>query len=266
MIFLHQHVFYDIKVFMSIKIPLITAHEGCENSPGNTISSVQTGIDAKADIIEVDVRSTNDKIAILSHNSYIKTNSNEKLAISDLNFSDLLRMEKEKRIIFDHNKGKITKLVEIFDLIRTKNKILNLDIKEDESIEPTVAAVKNSNMLDYIVISGCERIRASYLKKNFPEFQVLFNVGETLSDLVNIDYKSAVKTVCRYAIQAGCCGINIPYQICTEELVNYAHLRFLPVSVWTIDDIAEMQKYINMGVFSITTKKPIELRKIFDGY
>jgi len=247
-------------------MPLITAHEGCEDSPGNTTASVQTGIDAKADIIEVDVRSTNDKIAILSHNSFIETNSNEKLAIGDLNLSDLLKIEKENKIIFNHAEGKITRLEEIFNLIRKNNKILNLDVKDDKSIEPMVHAVKNANMLDYVIISGCERIRASYLKKNYPEFQVLFNVGETLSDLIDIDYNSAVKTVCRYATQAGCCGINIPYQFCTEELVNYAHLRFLPVSVWTIDDIAKMNKYIQMGVYSITTKKPKELRRILNGY
>ncbi len=251
---------------MKVQIPLITAHEGCENSPGNTINSVQAGINANADIIEVDVRATEDKIAILSHSSLIKTISGEEISLGNINFDDLLKLEKDNKIIFDHPGGKITKLEEIFDLIRKNNKILNLDAKDDESIEPLVHAVKNANMLDYVIISGCERIRASYLKKNYPEFQVLFNVGETLSDLIGIDYNSAVKTVCQYATQAGCCGINIPYQFCTEELVNYAHLRFLPVSVWTIDDIAKMNKYIKMGVYSITTKKPKELRRILNGY
>ena len=251
---------------MSIQIPLITAHEGCEDSPGNTISSVQAGIDANADIIEVDVRATEDKITVLSHSSLIKTISGEEISLGNITFNDLLKLEKNNQIIFDHPEGKITRLEDIFNLIRKNNKILNLDAKDDESIEPLVHAVKNANMLDYVVISGCERIRASYLKKNYPEFQVLFNVGEALSNLVNIDYKSAVQTLCQYATQAGCCGINIPYQFCTEELVNYAHLRFLPISVWTIDDITEMHKFIKMGVHSITTKKPKELRRIINGY
>lgn len=245
---------------------LITAHEGCEGSPSNTLESVQTGIKAGADIIEVDVRSTKDNIAVLSHCNFIETSSGYKKPISEYLFDDLLTMEKNNEIVFEHPDGKITRLVEVFELIRSSNRVLNLDVKDDESIDPLIRVVKNEDMLDYVFISGCERIRASHLKKNYPEFQVLFNVGESLSKLAKMDYLSAVRIICRYATQAGCCGINIPYQFCSKELVNYAHLRFLPVSVWTIDDTDKMKKYIDMGVYSITTKRPGELRKIVGGY
>ena len=245
---------------------LITAHEGCEGSPSNTLESVQAGINAGADIIEVDVRSTKDSIAVLSHCSFIETKSGNKRPISEYLFDDLLKMEKNNEIAFEQPDGKITKLVEVFELIRSSNRILNLDVKDDESIDPLINVVKNEDMLDYVFISGCERIRASYLKKNYPEFQVLFNVGESLSKLAEMDYLSSVRTICRHATQAGCCGINIPYQFCSEELVNYAHLRFLPVSVWTIDNTDKMKEYLNMKVYSITTKRPAKLRKIVDGY
>ncbi len=243
---------------------LITAHEGCEGSAGNCITAVQTGIDAEADIIEVDVRSTKDKIAILSHSSIIETICGKKLSICDITFDDLLKMERENQIILNHRDSKITRLEEVFDLIRGENKILNLDAKEDESIEPLAKSVLKANMLDYVVISGCERLRASYLKKNYPQFQVLYNVDKSLYGLNDLDHTRTIKTIYQYAVQAGCCGINTPYRACTPELVDFAHQRFLPVSVWTVDDNTEMQKYIDMGVYSITTKKPKILRSIIN--
>lgn len=243
---------------------LITAHEGCEGTPENTLYSVQAGIKAGADIIEVDISTTKDKVAVLSHSSNIVTKSGKMKPLSDFMYKELLALENNKELVFDHPQGKITRLVEVFEIIRSSNKILNLDVKNDNSIDTLIDTVRNEKMTDYVFISGCERIRASHLKTNYPEFQVLLNVGESVSILNGMDSMTAVKTICRYATLAGCCGINIPYKYCTMDLVNYAHLRFLPVSVWTIDDPSEMKKYIDMGVFSITTNKPEKLRSIMN--
>lgn len=243
---------------------LITAHEGCEGSPSNTLASVLTGIKAEADIIEVDVRSTKDNVAILSHSSTIETVSGNRISLREIDFNDILILERDKLIKFEHSEGKVTRLAEVFDLIRGSNRVINLDVKDDESIESIVKTVNAENMLDHVFISGCERLRASYFKQNYPEFQVLFNVGTALSNLTETDEKTAIQTIYRYASQAGCCGINIPYQFCTPEIVNFMHRRFLPVSVWTVDDTTKMQSIIDMEVYSITTNKPGELKKLLN--
>ncbi len=241
---------------------LITAHEGSEGSISNTLDSVQAGIDSEADIIEVDVRSTKDNVALLSHGEYIVTTEDKKIKIADFTLNELLEMEKNKIFVNNGSTGKITRLVEVFELIRKNNKVLNLDVKDFNSISSLVKAVKNKNMLDHVFVSGCERESASYLSKNHPEFQVLFNVGESFRYLAERDPQAAIKTICREAVQAGCCGLNIPYQYCSQDLIEYAHLRFLPVSVWTIDDTDTMRKFLDMGVYSITTNRPGKLRKL----
>ncbi len=247
---------------MSRQIPFITAHEGCEGTPGNTLLSVQAGIEADADVIEVDVRSTKDNIAVLAHDSKIRTVSGSSIPIGKLDYNDLVTMEKNNEILFDNPENKITRLSEVFNLIRSNNKILNLDAKDDASIEPLVKTVQAANMVNHVFVSGCEWIRASYLTKNHPEFQVLYNVESSLVNLWNSNMELCIQTICRHTIQAGCCGINIPYQYCTTELVEYAHVRFMPVSVWTVDKKSEMQKYIDMGVYSITTNKPRDLKNL----
>ncbi len=243
---------------------LITAHEGCENSPSNTISSVKAGIEAGADIVEVDVRSTKDGIAVLSHSSRIETVSGESISIADINFNELITMEEKKLIKFEHPDGKLTILEEVLDYIKGTGIIINLDVKTDGSIDPIVKAVKAHRMLNNVFISGCERKRASFFKHNYPEFQILLNIGTDLSHLVQADTITAAATIYRYASTAGCCGINIPYQFCSPEMVDFMHKRFLPVSVWTVDETAEMKKFIDMSVFSITTNRPRKLKRMME--
>ncbi len=244
---------------------LVTAHDGCEGTPSNTLDSVREGIASGADIIEVDVRATKDGIAVLSHSSTIKTVSGKTIPLSEMVFNDILKLEKDKEIRFEHPEGKITKLDDIIDLIKGSGIVINLDVKEDESIESIVKTINDQKMLDNVFISGCERIRASFFKHNYPEFQVLLNIGTDLSHLVLTDNISAAKTIYRYASLAGCCGINLPYQFCSSEIVEFMHKRFLPVSVWTVDKPEEMKKIAKMSVFSITTNRPRKLREILDG-
>jgi glycerophosphoryl diester phosphodiesterase len=44
--------------------------------------------------------------------------------------------------------------------------------------------------------------------------------------------------------------------MCRPELVDYARGRYLPVSVWTVDQEAAMVDMADMGVDSITTYRP----------
>jgi len=242
-------------------MPLITAHEGSEGSVSNTLESVQAGISSGADIIEVDVRSTKDDIAILSHSEHIETSS-YKVNISEKTLNELLSLEKRQLLQFQNKPGKITTLVDVFDLIKNTGKVLNLDVKDIKSIPSMVSAIKSEKMLDNVFISGCERESASFISKCYPELQVLLNIGNSVSSLFKGNNNDAVKTICRQATLAGCCGLNIPYQLCTQEFVNYAQMRFLPVSVWTIDDTEVMNNFINMGVYSITTNRPGILKKL----
>ena len=70
---------------------------------------------------------------------------------------------------------------------------------------------------------------------------------------------------CHTAIAASCCGINMDYKDCREAFLAYARLRCLPVLVYTIDDPAEMERFIRSGVHSITTNDVQALRSLKRG-
>jgi glycerophosphoryl diester phosphodiesterase len=225
------------------------------NTPENSIQSVLEGLKAGAEIIEVDVRATKDQVVVLQHDEYVSTPFGN-YCVQDLTYEELKRYVKNEEII---------RLEDILPYIQENDRMINLDIKEDSAIHPMIQEIENYKMRDACLISGCEKERATYLKNQYRPYQVLLNANTT-AGLKSMDknYESFIRETCRDAISASCCGININYSLCREELLDVARLRCLPVLVWTIDEPDAMEKFLNMGVHSITThevKTLMELRE-----
>ncbi|GMQ59011.1 glycerophosphodiester phosphodiesterase [Vallitalea sediminicola] len=238
-----------------MNLPLITAHAGCMNTQPNTISSILKGIETGADIIEVDVRATKDGVAILTPDSLVNPSELKSKKVEELTFEELRIFEETKNIVT---------LEEVLDLILKYDKVLNLDMKSSYCIEPMTKIVIQKNMTNHVILSGCDKEKAFYMHKNYPGFRVLLNVEDENFNSKNYNYQSIIKEICHDAIDTSCCGINIEYKHCNKELIDYAHSRFLPISIWTLDDISDMNKYFKLGVYSITTnkvKKMMELKK-----
>lgn len=236
-----------------MKWPLITAHSGCMNTPPNSISSVLEGIRAGADFIEVDVRSTKDRTVVLQHDESVFTSFGRR-RIQDLTFEELKNLVKENEII---------QLKDVLSLIHESHRMINIDIKEDSVIDPMIQIVEQYKMRDYAIISGCEKERAAYVKNNFRPYQVLLNANvQTCLQHEKSKYDSFIRETCLDAISSSCCGININYNFCHEELLDMASKRSLPIFVWTVDDLNEMCKFVNMGVHSITTLEVENLLKL----
>lgn len=233
-----------------MKGPLITAHSGCMNTPENSIQSVLEGIRAGADVIEVDIRVSKDQVVLLRHDESVSTTNGISM-IQDLTFEELKNHVKNTEIL---------QLETVLPFIKESNTMINLDIKEDSAIAPMIQVVEKYGMRDQVIISGCEKERAANLKNNYRPYQVLLNAN-TRAGLQSLEknYESFIKETCQDAISASCCGINIHYHICKEELLDLAKVRCLPVLVWTIDEPFEMENFIDMGVHSITTHEVKQL-------
>jgi glycerophosphoryl diester phosphodiesterase len=56
--------------------------------------------------------------------------------------------------------------------------------------------------------------------------------------------------------------VNLPFAVVDAELVRDIHALGQTVTVWTVDDPAEMRRAIEMGVDTITTNRVSELQRV----
>ncbi len=246
---------------------LITAHSGCNNTTPNSLESIVAGMESGADFVEVDVRSTRDGLPVLYHDGFIKTEKYGSLNICDYSLTELNEFIK-KDSNTKNNFFEIITFTRAISIVKDFGGLLNVDIKDDTCIYPMITAVKEANMVDSIIISGCEYGRASSLKRSYPEFQVLLNLKERLFLDKGKSASMIADEICHMAVEASCCGINIEYKYLTDELIQTARRRFLPISIWTLMENDDLDSYLNMDLFSITTTAVnllVEKRKKFTG-
>ena len=246
---------------------LITAHSGCNNTSPNTLESVIVGMKSEADFVEVDVRSTKDGLPVLFHDDFMKTIDHGSVRISDHTLTELNRLIKTD----SKESNQITEIITLKDAISIANDfggLLNVDVKDDQCIVPMAKAIREADMVDSIIVTGCEYTRAASLKKNYPEFQVLLNLNEKLFLDKERSASVIADEICRMAVEASCCGINIEFRFLTNELIQAARRRFLPISIWTLTESDNPDDYLKMGLYSITTTAVdllVKKRKKFTG-
>lgn len=242
-------------------LPLVTAHDGCEAAPPHTLESVLRGLAAGADFVEVDIRLTRDGVVILQHDDSI-TVDGVREEVADLSYSELDSMQTEGRIAERGLEGRMTRLEEILAAAKARGSVVNLDVKEDGAIDPAVRLVRTADMVRQVVFSGCEVSRARYLRSRHRDFQVLLNASGELYERGTQNRDDFVRELCDSAVEIACCGLNIYHTFCSEQLISAASLRFLPVSVWTVDDAEMMKHFLTSGVYAITTNCVSTLRSL----
>ncbi len=236
---------------MMNRLPLVTAHTGCEGTPENSLESLRAGLEAGADTVEIDVRGTRDGSVILMHDDYVEYGGRRR-AVEELTLAE----------VNDAISPAVILLEEAFEAFGAEESTLNLDLKDDVCIEPAVELVRRYDLSERVIITGCDAARAATVRRIGPELPVLLNVGIEDAEMAMRSYEEFADEICRRATESGCCGLNVPYALCRSELVRYARYRYLPVSVWTVDDEATMLDMAGMGVDSITTYRPKTLARL----
>ncbi len=222
---------------------IVTLHSGAQDRVPNSQSYLDLAAEKKPDVVEVDVRRTSDGIAVLHHNPDVRIGDNS-LLIKDAPLERLLAVKP----------GLLT-LSQAMEFCHKHKLFMNLDLKETEAADPAISDIRKLDMAKEILFSGCGRKEILYIREHLPHARVLLNVDDEELDCEGDQYTAAVERNVYNASELGCCGLNVNYLYCREEMVSYARTRSLPLMVWTIDNEQEMRRFLKLGVYSITTNR-----------
>lgn len=232
---------------------IITAHSGCEGTERDSLESIEQALLLDADAIEIDVRRAQNGVLRLSH--------------------DLLSEEgyKSKSLAAD-----------AFDRIRDTDLLVNCDIKEPAALYYVLDMAADFGLSrDRLIITGCtsaeQLVRDPHLNDRA---QVYANIEQLLKYdyfmshsfadlrefLQNLDepmgrvkYQfqmdpATVQRVIEYCRLLGVSGLNLPYQVLTDEFAAAMNEAGLPFSVWTVNDKVLAGHILEMHAFNITTR------------
>jgi glycerophosphoryl diester phosphodiesterase len=125
-----------------MKRPLIIAHRGfSDEAPENSMAAFHKAIEAKSDMIELDVRLSADNVPIVFHDRRLQRTSDGNGAISQKHSRQLTEIDNGSWFSPKFNRERIPLLKDVFPLLK-KDVRMNIEIKPDVVSTNDVSAVE----------------------------------------------------------------------------------------------------------------------------
>ncbi|MEY2974208.1 MAG: glycerophosphoryl diester phosphodiesterase [Actinomycetota bacterium] len=230
--------------------PLPIAHRGgTSEHPENTMPAFARAVDLGFVYLETDVHATRDGHLVAFHDPDLERTCGRAGQIAELDLVDVAAARvggREPIPLFRD-------LVEAFPEAR-----FNVDCKDDRALEPLVTELRRLDCLDRVCLGSFSDRRLRRLRREFgpalctslgPREITLLTAGSPLA---------GGGRAAQVPVSAG------PVTIVTQRMVERCHRRGLQVHVWTIDDPAEMNRLLDLGVDGIMTDRPEVLRAVLE--
>jgi glycerophosphoryl diester phosphodiesterase len=226
------------------KVPLIAAHRA-----GNSYKAIDNAIRLGADIIELDVRMTNDGFLVVSHSPKIDIDG-EVLYIGEAKLNYLNRRISKSR------GSPIIQLRDILYYVKERNIKLLIDIKNGPQIfYPNIhinvaQTVSECHMDDNAKIISFDQNCIYELKHNY-RFPI--KMGVLIDELGDMQ-----KLIDRIGIDF----FETKNVYLTSEVVAEAHNFGVEIISWSTDDPKEIKRLIALSIDIITTESPQSVQEI----
>jgi len=241
--------------------PMVIAHGGNSwDAPMNTIAAIKQAIELGVDLIEVDINLTADRVPVIFHGPSLHYTTNGEGSINEITIEQAKELDAGSWKSSKFAKEKIPTLEEALNLGKGKTRFA-LDLKTDD-VEKIVETVQNAKMVDDVVLCGCDVSRSKEVRKFDKRLTILLNMDSELEQIATNDQDEFVKKYIDKASSAYLSALNVSYKYVNAEFIWKAHLRALPVWAWTVDNINEMKRLVELGVDAIYTNNPKQLLSV----
>jgi glycerophosphoryl diester phosphodiesterase len=260
------------------------AHQGgAREAPSSTLFAMRQALVAGADALELDVHATADGELVVCHDATVDRTTDGAGAIADLTLDALGRLDNAYWFVpgevvapgrpdaeyvhrghapADHEFG-IATLREVLEAF--PGVFLNLDIKQTApDVKPYDAALagllREYGRADDVIVASFLDHATDAFSQAAPEISTSFGTMGTAQFWRAVQDGEPPPPSRHHALQ-------VPPSfgdrtVVDQRFVDVAHAHDIAVHVWTIDDAAEMERLLALGVDGIMTDTPSVLARV----
>jgi len=240
--------------FLKTKTPQPIAHRGGSFfGAENTMDCFEHAINMGFKTIETDIQATKDNKLVVFHDLTLDRLTSEKGIIKEKTWNEL----KNIKVL---GKFQIPLLSDIFN-IWPEIKI-NIDPKNDHCIDELIKFLEINDYFDKICIGSFSGKRLEKLRDVFGS-KLCTSAGP--KEVLKLKIASIIGNH-NISIDAQCVQVPIKYygiKIIDRKFIEFCHNLNLKVHVWTINDILEMEKLLDLGVDGIISDNLEGLKTVF---
>lgn len=247
---------------------VVFAHRG-DNAcfPENTMPAFKSAVDMRVHVIETDVHLTSDGEVLIWHDDTLLRLSGDPRKISQLSWEEIQKIDAGYEFSLDGGKsfpfrGKNISPVLIRDILSEYPLAkFNIDLKDNklELAEKFAQILIELKCWDRVVTASFHKNVLYHFRKILPEALTACSSIEIFrllilyrSGILNIPfpYKNKILQVPEYRGKL---------KVINAGFVKYLHKRGFKIQVWTVNEVSEMNRFLDMGIDGIFTDKPAVL-------
>lgn len=237
---------------------MVIAHRGYSGeAPENTLAAFKKAIEAGCDMLEFDIHFSKDRQIVVIHDETLERTVNAQGRVSDHTLADLKKFDAGFWFSPDFKGERIPTLQEVLNL--AKGKILvNIEIKSPshgyysvtELAEQALKEVKKAEMLKEVIFSSFNPAALEKILEIEPRAYVAI--------LFHRDWNFVQEITRGKSFEV----LNLRKDFLTpEKIARIKGLGFM-VNVYTVNEEAELRKFVEWGVNGIITNYPGRLLNI----
>ena len=243
--------------FLGLEGPLAIAHRGgAAEHPENTMVAFEHAVKLGYRCIETDVRATRDGVALVFHDEGLDrlTDHTGPLIARDWTQLADVRIAGEEPVV------RLDDLLGAWPDLR-----LVIDPKADDVVGPLIEVLRRTNAQDRVCIGSFSAHRLRWVRTDAPGCT-------SCSPAEVVRLRAESWGIPAGKLDADCAqvplrqplfgGVSIP--VVDAAFLRTAHARGMPVQVWTVDDDAEMDRLLDLGVDGIMSDRVTALKGVFE--
>lgn len=247
-----------IEDFMKLGGPTrVIAHRGFSGAaPENTLAAFEKAIEVGADMFELDVLLSRDGRVVVIHDDTLDRTTDGEGKVAAFTLAELKKLDAGSWFSAEFAGERIPTLEEALRL--AKGRILvNVEIKTEAVghgvVAKTLEVIDELDMKDNVVISSFDPKALSKARELDPHIRT--------ASLFNAELQKGMSPEAVMA-EVGSNGFNLSRRQVDAGIVAACHRLARPVSVYTVNEINEMERLIRLGVNAIFTDRPDRLLRV----
>ena len=228
----------------------IISHRGyTTNYRENTLGAIQDGIDAQADMIEIDVQFTKDGVVCVHHDKTLRRCWGINQVVSDFTAAELSALT-------DPDGQHLPMFYEVLELCKDQNITLLVELKvnaynkAEDLAKATMEVIQEYEMEDKCIIQSFSYNALKTIKSMNENMYCGYLMRGSVGMFYDLEF-------------ADFFSMNISYV--TSNTVSTVHLRDKTIVVWTVNRQDTFEKSVDLNVDGVITDKPIEAREYIYG-
>lgn len=258
----HRHTDADrqtdpMSAFLDAPRPRAFAHRGwhIDSLTGleNTAAAFERALAEGLRHLETDVHATADGVLVAFHDVRLDRVTDRRGLIGALTWDEVRRA----RI------GGREPIPRMDDLLTDfPDALFNIDAKSDAAVGPLVDLLERTGTVDRVCLASFSDARLRTLRSRLGPAAALSLGTRQVARLVARARHLPIPVGRRGAVAAQVPVRQMGIPVATPTFIRTAHRLGLEVHVWTIDDAAEMERLLDLGVEGLVTDRPDVLREV----